>query len=227
MKSFVLGLTVTLIVNLSLAKAQTRLRETILWPALVATKTWNSSPFSVQVGLQNRYLNFGKRYQVAVGTAYLRYKIAKPEITLAAGYVSGDVATLGWVHLVQFYALKEFPQLALHPTIRITSDYLWFGSGQESGVVPPVPNNRYRVFLGVTPRLTEVVKLVATTEPFIYQHFGAFKEVRSTVGPRFKVTKVISTDVLYWHRWLNNGRIQLTEHALWFILRFSILSEAP
>ncbi|MEM9981059.1 MAG: hypothetical protein AAF734_01105, partial [Bacteroidota bacterium] len=128
----------------------------------------------------------------------------------------------GSVFLFQSYLLKTLPKNRLEPTFRLTFDHLWFGQGRETGLVAPTSNTRYRLCLGISPKLTRKTSWIVNTEPFLYQSFGFLKEVRSTTGLRFEVTHFLSINALYWHRWLNNGNIELWENALWIIIQFNL-----
>lgn len=198
------------------AKAQEpTLRESIFWQGAFVTKSFDDSPFSIQVSVQNRYLEFGGDYQLLIGLGYLRYKIEKHNLTLGAGYVGGHLDRFGYLHLPQLFAIKSFDQFILKPSIRVMYDYLFWGGGQDEGITRPLDNHRYRLMLGIAPKITKRIKLIANTEPFVYQRFGTFQETRSTLGPRFKLTETISVDALYWHRWLNNEFVTLWENGLW------------
>lgn len=215
-------LTYLVIISFTNLHAQSRRTDNILWPAVIITKKVDSLHTTFQVGIQNRYLSFGRDYQFLVGLAGVKYTHPKTNTSAGLIYAFGDVDNVGNVNLFQFYFSQPFLQSTLNLTLRPAFDRLWFSKYDEALQQTIPMNYRYRLFVGIKPKISKRVSWLINTEPFIYQNFGYFKEIRSTTGPSFKISKRLAIDMLYWHRWLNNSALILNEHALWLIVKFSI-----
>lgn len=169
-------------------------------------------------GFATAFTGYGKDFNAMFYGALLASKLTK-NISLSTGYIGGPIDGIGWVHGFLLGPEYTFKNSILKPRIRLYYNYLAFG-------VPEIKNShRIRLRFSMSHPISKNKKnmLIFRTEPFVYKSAdGAFKEIRTTIGPYFTISKNIGVSTLYENRWSRNNSSETIRHTLSISLNLNL-----
>lgn len=177
------------------------------------------SPFTLDLGIQNRmYKNFST-FQTILGTVHINYRKPESKFGFGVGFVGGPFEPLGILQIgqarINYFNKIGKTKLATIWLTRLTSDYVWNTPMKQGDIQNPV-NHRIRLLSQFIIPITEKIGIFVAFEPFIIRRNVWFSETRAQLGTRFSF-KTASLDVIYFNRWLKpltNTAPTRFEHAL-------------
>ena len=182
-------------------------------------QTPKKSPFTLDLGIQNRmYRNFST-FQTLLGTVHINYRKPESKFGFAVGFIGGSFEPLGILQIAQarinYFNTIGKTKLAITWLTRLTYDYVWNTPMKQGDTQNPI-NHRVRLLSQFIIPINEKIGVFVSFEPFIIRRNVWFSETRGQLGIRFSF-KNASLDVLYFNRWLKpltNTAPTRFEHAL-------------
>ena len=197
--------------------------EVLQWTHFARIYLDSNKKFDFNPGYVLTFNDLGEDYQSMIYIASIRSKLMD-KVRLYTVYAGGDIEHAGWLNAILIGPQFEFNGIFLNPSIRLSYNYVWFGGGQDQGVPKPEDNHRIRLrFLGREPLSeNQRIQLLVLAESFLYKSVeGAFKELRTNIGPYFVLNKNIGVAPVYGYRWSENDFSVVNQHSLMFYVNMT------
>ncbi|MEM7550401.1 MAG: DUF2490 domain-containing protein [Bacteroidota bacterium] len=192
-----------------------------LWGDVGVLYTLPDQNTSVNAYYQYVASNNGSDYFIQTGNLLVNHSFLNKHLKATAGYTFGELANVGNVRVPVLRLQYIFTKTKLHYYARLGYDRLSFDTKPEVESIST--NNRYRLQLGIAPKLAPSILLIANTEHFIKREEGWWTEHRTIAGFDLKMTDQCHLRTFYFNRWINfEGAPERWNHALIASLRFFI-----
>lgn len=192
--------------------------EVLQWSTVGTLTLDTEKKYHLGLGFSNSFEEYGKEFNSMTYIVTLNSKLTE-QLSLNAGYSGGPIDKVGWIHGFVLGPEYKFKNSVLDPRLRLLYNYVAF---EKSGIKN---SHRIRLRLAMSHDISKKKehKIIFRTEPFLYKSGeGAFKEIRTTIGPYFNINKHIGLSTVYENRWSEKDNSETLRHTLSISLNLNL-----